>query len=297
MTDAAVPPPPPPPKRGSVQRTLRPFPLFDTPALLQLLAEHNIKQTWATLLQTTLLHNTPSFTRPPTPTTPPPSTLLASLLASLPPSSLSPPAALLPLLAEHVTVLSSSVSLYQTSGDGSTTKLLVRLADGELVEAVIMRHRAKQLPYAHLETEGAEEAEEEEEEKFERPVTVKRAGRITLCVSSQIGCKQGCTFCATGTLGLRGHLMAGEVVEQLIHANRLLAAECSDATSNSDLPRVTNIVYMGQGEPLDNYAAVLASIASFTDQRLFHLSPSRITVSTVGLAHRITSLAIDAPHV
>ena len=298
MTDTSV--PPPPPKRRSVQRKLKPFPLFDTPALLQLLTDHQIKHTWATLLQTTLLHHTPAFTHPPTPTTPPPPTLLASLLASLPPSSLSPPAALLPLLTEHVTVLSSSVVKHTTSGDGTTTKLLVRLADGELVESVIMRHKAKQLPYAHLEAaEGIEEAcEEDEEHKEEQKVAAvkKRAGRITLCISSQIGCKQACTFCATGTLGLRGHLRAGEIVEQLIHANRLLAAE-SDTTSDGVPPRCSGIVWMGQGEPLDNFAAVLASIAAFTNPRLFHLAPSRLTVSTVGLAHRIQSLAIDAPHV
>ena len=302
MTEAVA---PPPPKRGSAQRRLHPFPLFDTAALLQLLTENNIKHTWATLLQSTLLHTTPSFTYPPTPTTPPPPGLLASLLASLPSTSLSPPAALLPLLVEHVTVLSSTIAQHQTSGDGTTTKLLVRLADGELVESVIMRHRAKQLPYAQLEpAEEAEEGEAEEEgegvveEKAERRVPVRRAGRITLCVSSQIGCKQACTFCATGTIGLRGHLTAGEIVEQLLHANRLLAAETDTADGSSiDVQRVTNIVYMGQGEPLDNYAAVLSSIASFTNARLFHLSPSRITVSTVGLAHRIQSLAVDAPHV
>ena len=290
---------PPPPKRGSVRRALHPFPLFDTPALLQLLTEHNIKHTWATLLHTTLLHSTPAFTRPPTPTTPPPADLLASVLASLPPSSLSPPASLLPLLMEHTAVLTSTIEKHQTSGDGTTTKLLVRLADGQLVESVVMRHRAKQLPYAHLEEEAEAEVEaEEREEKAERVATVRRTGRITLCVSSQIGCKQGCTFCATGTLGLRGHVMAGEIVEQLLHANRLLAAEADTAAdAHGDVPRVTNIVYMGQGEPLDNYAAVLSSIASFTSARLFRLSPSRITVSTVGLAHRIQQLAIDAPHV
>ena len=297
MTEAAQ---APPPKRGSAKRALHPFPLFDTPALLQLLTEHNIKHTWATLLHTTLLHSTPTFTHPPTPITPPAADLLVSVLASLPPSSLSPPASLLPLLTEHTTVLSSTIAKHQTSGDGTTTKLLVRLADGELVESVIMRHRAKQLPYTQLEEaeEGREAEEEQKEEKVDRLVTVKRAGRITLCVSSQIGCKQGCTFCATGTLGLRGHLMSGEIVEQLVHANRLLAAEATATTdASNDTPRVTNIVYMGQGEPLDNYAAVLSSIALFTSARLFRLSPSRITVSTVGLAHRIQSLAIDAPHV
>ena len=309
MTDAAL---PTMSKRGSVRRQIHPFPLFDTPALLQLLTEHNIRHTWATLLHSTLLHHTSALTHPATASSPPPSDLLSSVLSALASSSLSPPSSLLPLLAAHTSVLSSSISKQQTSGDGTTTKLLVRLADGELVEAVIIRHRAKQLPYEEAEEENgpdgpeeaveqqAEQAEEEQkEEKAERRTSVKRAGRITLCVSSQVGCKQGCTFCATGTLGLRGHLMAGEIVEQLIHANRVLAAESGGGASASSnlVPHITNIVYMGQGEPLDNYAAVLSSVRSFTSARLFRVSPSRVTVSTVGLAHRIQSLAMDAPHV
>ena len=165
----------------------------------------------------------------------------------------------------------------------STTKLLLRLSSSDLIESVIIRHRAKQL-------RPSIPPDEEHKDAAAAAAADGHAGRITLCVSSQVGCKQACTFCATGAMGLKGQLSAGEIVEQLVHANRLLAIESPGS-------KVTNVVYMGQGEPLDNYAALLASIDAFTSPRLFGLSPARITVSTVGLTRRIVDLITDAPHV
>jgi 23S rRNA (adenine2503-C2)-methyltransferase len=106
-------------------------------------------------------------------------------------------------------------------------------------------------------------------------------GRITLCLSTQVGCGFGCAFCLTGTMGLNRNLTAGEIVGQLIAANRLL----------SDGERVTHIVFMGMGEPLANYANLVAALRILTDARLgLGYSPRRITVSTVGLVPGIDRL-------
>ena len=93
--------------------------------------------------------------------------------------------------------------------------------------------------------------------------------RATLCVSSQIGCKMGCKFCMTGRLGFRGNLSAGEIISQFINI------EESDSISNA--------VYMGMGEPMDNYEQVLKSIEILTSDWGFGWSPKRITVSTIGI--------------
>lgn len=92
----------------------------------------------------------------------------------------------------------------------------------------------------------------------------------------------GCRFCATGTLGLRGHLMAGEILEQLVHAHQI--------------EPITNVVFMGMGEPLDNYDAVVAAVKMMTDRRVFGLAESRVTVSTVGVIHRIKQMTKELPH-
>ena len=109
------------------------------------------------------------------------------------------------------------------------------------------------------------------------------ARRLTVCVSSQVGCAMGCTFCATGLMGFQENLTAGQIAEQ-VHA---MDAVARDAFGRG----VTNVVYMGMGEPLQNYAAVLQSTDLICDG--LGLSPKRITVSTVGLARRIRQLADD----
>ena len=112
-------------------------------------------------------------------------------------------------------------------------------------------------------------------------VLMPDADRLTLCVSTQVGCGFGCTFCLTGTMGLERNLTAGEIVGQLLAANGL--AEGSD--------RVTHLVFMGMGEPLANYAAVVKSLRILTDARHgVGYSPRRITVSTVGLVSGIEKL-------
>jgi 23S rRNA (adenine2503-C2)-methyltransferase len=98
--------------------------------------------------------------------------------------------------------------------------------------------------------------------------------RITLCLSTQVGCGYGCTFCLTGTMGLERNLTAAEIVGQLLVANAQL----------SEGRRVTHLVFIGMGEPLANLAALVKSIRIMTDAKLgLGYSPRRITVSTVGL--------------
>lgn len=115
------------------------------------------------------------------------------------------------------------------------------------------------------------------------------ARRLTVCVSSQVGCAMGCTFCATGLMGFQQNLTAGEIFDQVWFMNTL-------ALERFGKP-ISNIVFMGMGEPLLNYDNVLRSIDLLTDAEGLGLSPRRITVSTVGLARRIKQLADDNPRV
>ena len=112
-----------------------------------------------------------------------------------------------------------------------------------------------------------------------------QAQRLTVCVSSQVGCAMGCEFCATGLMGFRENLTPGAIFDQVWHMNEV-------AGERFGRP-VTNVVFMGMGEPLLNYDAVLDSIDILTDEGSLNLSAQKITVSTVGLARRIKDLADD----
>jgi 23S rRNA (adenine2503-C2)-methyltransferase len=139
--------------------------------------------------------------------------------------------------------------------DGLTEKALHVLADGAVVESVLMRYPAR----------GA------------------RRERHTLCISSQAGCAVGCPFCATGELGFGRDLEAAEILDQVRHAARRLTV-----TSR----RLTNVVFMGMGEPLLNLDAVLAAVDALSDPGRFGLSARSITVSTSGVVpgiHRLTA--------
>ena len=106
-------------------------------------------------------------------------------------------------------------------------------------------------------------------------------GRITLCLSTQVGCGYACAFCLTGTMGLDRNLTAGEIVGQLLAANSLLGGN----------ERVTHVVFMGMGEPLANYASLVAALRIMIDPKLgLAYSPRRLTVSTVGLVTGIDKL-------
>ncbi len=111
------------------------------------------------------------------------------------------------------------------------------------------------------------------------------ANRLTVCVSSQVGCVFGCAFCATGKMGFFRNLSHGEVVDQVQYINEVSLKEYDK--------KITNIVYMGMGEPLHNYKTVVNSAAIIADPLGIGLSPKRITVSTVGLTKQIKKLADD----
>ncbi|GAA1858953.1 23S rRNA (adenine(2503)-C(2))-methyltransferase RlmN [Microbacterium koreense] len=142
---------------------------------------------------------------------------------------------------------------------GDTIKFLWKLHDGALVESVLMRY----------------------------------PGRITLCVSSQAGCGMNCPFCATGQAGLTRNMSAAEIIEQIVRANRLIAEGGLGKAEHPD-ERVTNIVFMGMGEPLANYARVMHAVRVMTDQKHgLGMSARGITISTVGLAPAIRKLAAE----
>jgi 23S rRNA (adenine2503-C2)-methyltransferase len=158
------------------------------------------------------------------------------------------------------------------SSDGFTRKYLLRLADGEQIETVLMRY----------------------------------TGRVTACVSSQVGCAMGCVFCATGQMGYTRHLTAGEIVAQAVHVARVLKAQTSPAPvarsasaaiqnqkSKIENPseRLRNVVLMGMGEPLHNYDAVMQAVDILRDSSGLALRAERITVSTVGVVPGILRLA------
>jgi 23S rRNA (adenine2503-C2)-methyltransferase len=141
-----------------------------------------------------------------------------------------------------------------TTDSGKTRKDLWRLHDGVLVESVLMRY----------------------------------TDRTTVCISSQAGCGMNCPFCATGQAGLTRNLTAGEITEQIVAAAR--------ACANGELPggktRLSNIVFMGMGEPLANYNAVVQTLRNITAPNPdgLGISARSVTVSTVGLVNGIEKL-------
>ena len=115
-------------------------------------------------------------------------------------------------------------------------------------------------------------------------VLIPNNQKFTVCVSSQVGCQLGCKFCATGTLGFKRNLTVGEIFEQVMAGKK--AAESQDST-------LSNIVFMGMGEPLLNYDNVLKAIERLTASDGLGMSPYRITVSTAGIPEKIKQLADD----
>jgi 23S rRNA (adenine2503-C2)-methyltransferase len=116
-------------------------------------------------------------------------------------------------------------------------------------------------------------------------VLIPTASRMTACISSQVGCSLSCAFCATGRLKMLRNLTAGEIYDQVVYLKR-------QAEERYQIP-LSNIVYMGMGEPLLNYRNVLTSIEKITSPDGLGMSPQRITVSTAGVAKMITKLGDD----
>jgi 23S rRNA (adenine2503-C2)-methyltransferase len=126
---------------------------------------------------------------------------------------------------------------------------------------------------------------EVEKGKVVEGVLIPTSSRMTACISSQVGCSLACTFCATGRLKLLRNLTAGEIVDQVVYLK-------NQAENRYNIP-LSNIVYMGMGEPLLNYKNVLRSTEILTSEEGLGISPRRITVSTAGIAKMIKKLGDD----
>jgi 23S rRNA (adenine2503-C2)-methyltransferase len=124
-----------------------------------------------------------------------------------------------------------------------------------------------------------------DENKIMEGVLIPTSSRMTACISSQVGCSLSCTFCATGRLKLLRNLTSGEIFDQVAYLK-------NQAESRYQTP-LTNIVYMGMGEPLLNYKNVLNSINHICSEQGLGMSPKRITVSTAGIAKMIRKLGDD----
>jgi adenine C2-methylase RlmN of 23S rRNA A2503 and tRNA A37 len=152
-------------------------------------------------------------------------------------------------ILENYSYFTTKIIEQTNSIRGDTTKLLIELQDFHCIETVVIQHRH----------------------------------HTTVCISSQVGCQMGCKFCATGTMGIIGDLTSAEIIEQVVHANKV--------------SKVRNIVYMGMGEPLKNYENLKISINFLIDTKRFALSPRHVTVSTVGVLKAMKKLTEECGHV
>ena len=159
-------------------------------------------------------------------------------------------------LADSTVIEATTEVAHEISARDGSIKYLLALHDGMRIECVL-------IPPASA--FRGKEASGEDEQK-----------RLTLCVSTQVGCPLACAFCATGTMGFHRNLTAGEIVGQLLHVRRVNGK------------RITNVVFMGMGEPLLNYEAVTDAADIMTQG--MGIAPRRITVSTAGYADRIRRL-------
>ncbi len=141
------------------------------------------------------------------------------------------------------------------SDDGDTTKLLLSLTDDASVETVLMQYPSSK---------------------------INGHPRSTICVSTQIGCAMGCVFCATGQMGFETNLKAEHIVSQVIHFADILQHRGE---------HVTNLVFMGMGEPMANYDEMIRAIQILTHDRGFGIGQRHITVSTIGIVSGIDKLA------
>ncbi len=173
------------------------------------------------------------------------------------------PAVLRERLAAEATIAGPRVRAELASKDGRTRKLLLELADGRMIESVLMLY----------------------------PATSEGRARASVCVSTQAGCAFGCTFCATGQMGFDRHLTAGEIVAQVVHFARDLHQHPWRSPDGQTIDRVTNLVFMGMGEPLHNYANTLKAVRILNMAEGLNIGARHMTISTVGVVPGILKLA------
>lgn len=172
-------------------------------------------------------------------------------------------------LAQEFTFTPFAIKTFIDSADKSTRKTLFQLPDGNLIEAVLMRY--------------GDPADEHSPHPNPSPKSGRGAsGRRTLCISTQAGCAMGCVFCATGQMGFKRNLTSGEIAAQVIHYAQMLKERNET---------VSNIVFMGMGEPFHNYENIMAAIDRLNDADGFKFGARRMTVSTVGLVPQIKRFA------
>ncbi|PLX66171.1 MAG: 23S rRNA (adenine(2503)-C(2))-methyltransferase RlmN [Denitrovibrio sp.] len=150
-------------------------------------------------------------------------------------------------LAELCTFTNMDIADVRRSKLDGSVKVLFKLGDGEHIESVVLND----------------------------------GDRFTACISSQVGCRMGCTFCATSQLGLKRNLTAGEIILQVKRLNELLA---------EDEYKLSNLVFMGMGEPLDNLENVKVALSILLDDNAYGFSHRKITLSTCGLTDKIEEL-------
>lgn len=168
------------------------------------------------------------------------------------------PAALREALAAEAPLLSLTEREARVSADGRAHKAALALADGKLVESVLLKP--------------------------------KPGGPWTACLSTQVGCAVGCSFCATGLMGLKRDLSAEEISDQVVFWRHYIRKRALGG-------RLTNVVYMGMGEPFHNYEAVAESLRTLCDPGRLGLAQRRVSVSTAGLAPGIDRFGEDFPQV
>ncbi len=162
-----------------------------------------------------------------------------------------------------------------------TTKFLFALPDGNVIESVVMFHFHEVIEWS-----------EEYEKGFTTLIDGKKLNRLTVCISSQVGCSVGCIFCVTGKLGLMKNLDDVTIFAQVVYVNNYLKKKFGkreDGTWHS----IRNVVFMGMGEPLLNYDNVKASIETMLDRQKLSLSKRHITISTSGIIPGIQKMLDD----
>jgi 23S rRNA (adenine2503-C2)-methyltransferase len=173
------------------------------------------------------------------------------------------PTALRSQLEREAVIAGPRVRTELVAKDGRTRKLLLELADGKLIESVLMLY----------------------------PATAESKARATVCVSTQAGCAFGCTFCATGQMGFDRHLSAGEIVAQVVYFSRELRRNPWEAPDGRIIDHVSNLVFMGMGEPLHNYDQTLKAVRILNMPEGLNIGARHMTISTVGVVPRILRLA------
>jgi 23S rRNA (adenine2503-C2)-methyltransferase len=151
-------------------------------------------------------------------------------------------------LSQQYNILSLDPIKENKTTDKRTTKILFQLDDGNLIESVHLINK----------------------------------NRNTICISTQVGCSVGCTFCATGKNGFHRNLRVSEIISQVLFFSRRLHAIGQ---------KITNIVFMGMGEPFLNYNATLQSVKRFNDPKGINIGARRITISTIGIVEKIINFA------